>query len=284
MARPLRIQNEDAIYHITARGNEKSIIFTDDRDRYAFLKQLERVVEEYRWMVYAFCLMGNHYHLLLRTPEANLSRGMRQLNGVYAQYFNRSHDRVGHLFQGRYASILIHGEDDHEDGEARLLAVARYVVLNPVRAGLAFNVEDWRWSSYRSTSGLTEPPPFFDPDLILCSFSRDREVARQLYMDFVRMGIGEDSPLKRARGGIVMGGDCLEVSAARLMGEISEEVPNRERFADRPELGEIFSDNERDIGIYKAFSKYGYKLKEIGDFLGLHYSVISKIAKNLRDD
>jgi REP element-mobilizing transposase RayT len=279
MARPLRIQTKDALYHVTARGNEKKDIYIDDHDRYFFLKLLEEIVESYELVVYAFCLMGNHYHLLVRTPNANLSRGMRQLNGVYAQHFNKRHDRVGHLFQGRFSAVLIKEEEGDEE---RLLTAARYVVMNPVRAGLASSPEDWRWSSYRGTAGMTKPPSFLDPDQILSFFATNRKSACQQYIAFVRGGGVKESPFSEARGGIVIGGkELIEISAARLLGEISDEVPKRERFADRPCLEEIFRDNERDIGIYKAFRKYGYKLKDIGDFLGLHYSVISRIAKRV---
>ncbi len=275
MARPLRIQFENALYHVTSRGNEKALIYYDNKDRYVFIKLLANVVEQYAWVIYAYCLMGNHYHLLLRTPKANLCGGMRQLNGIYAQYFNRRHERVGHLFQGRFSDILIKDED-------RLLAVARYVVLNPVRANLVASPEDWRWSSYRGTAGLSKAPAFIDPDELLRFFSSNRESAVWQYIAFVGGGIGQESPLSDARGGILAGrSDLVELSAARLMGEISDEVPTRERFADRPTLETIFRDNERDVGIYKAFCKHGYRLREIGDFLGLHYSTVSGIAKRI---
>lgn len=278
MARPLRIQFEDALYHVTARGNEKRPIYLDDEDRYMFIKLLKRMVEQYRWIIYAYCLMDNHYHLLVRTQKANLSKGMRQLNGIYAQYFNRRHERVGHLFQGRFADILIMDED-------RLLVVARYVVLNPVRAGLVANPEDWRWSSYLGTAGIINPPSFIDADQILRFFSKQRASAAQQYVDFVRQGIGTDSPISDAKGGIIYKDEKpIEVSTARLLGEISDEVPRRERFADRPMLEEIFECGDRDIGIYRAFYKYEYRLKEIGDFLGVHYSLVSKVARRIEED
>jgi putative transposase len=278
MSRPLRICFEDALYHVTSRGNEKARIYLDDKDRFVFMRHLAKVVEQYSWVLYAYCLMGNHYHLLVRTPKANLSRGMRQLNGVYAQYFNSRHDRVGHLFQGRFKGILIKDED-------RLLAVACYVVLNPIRAEMVADPEDWRWSSYRGTAGINKPTKLFDPGQILCFFSDDRESARRQYAAFVKGGIGKESPPADARGGIITGEEkVVEVSATRSMGEISDEVTRRERFADRPELDDIFDRTERDIGIYVAFFRHGYKLKEIGDFLGMHYTTVSRIAKRIGGD
>ncbi len=273
MARPLRLQMENALYHITSRGNERGSIFLDDQDRYVFLKKVSEVAARYAWSIYAYCLMGNHYHLLLRTEQPNLSRGMRQLNGTYAQYFNRRHERAGHLFQGRFKAILIKDEE-------RLLTVARYVVLNPVRAGIVDGPADWKWSSYRATVGLDKAADFMGIDQLLCFFSNRRDVARKLYDSFVHEGVGKPSPLTDARGGILLG----EKEAARTVFEeigrkIDPEIPKRERFAARPDLEEIFSLHDRETGIYEAIHRYGYTLKSVGSFLGIHYSAVSRIAK-----
>src|SRR3989339_1664941 len=129
MTRPLRIEYPGAVYHVTSRGNEKKAVFKDDQDRESFLNTLYRVNKRYNWLCHAYCLMTNHYHLLIETPNANLSTGMRQLNGVYTQALNRRRNRVGHVFQGRYKAVLVQ-KDNH------LLELCRYIVLNPVRAGL----------------------------------------------------------------------------------------------------------------------------------------------------
>ncbi len=141
MARPLRIEYPGALYHITARGNRKADIYLRSSDRYKFLEILEKTVGRYNWICHGYCLMNNHYHLLIETPDANLSKGMRQLNGIYTQYFNRVHDSVGHLFQGRFKSILV-------EKESYLLELCRYIVCNPVRANLCREPKDWKWSSY----------------------------------------------------------------------------------------------------------------------------------------
>ncbi len=146
MARPLRIEYPGAVYHITNRGNDKKAVFKDDQDRETFLKILAFVNKRYHWLCHAYCLMDNHYHLMIETPDGNLSLGMRQLNGVYTQARNKRYNKTGHLFQGRYKAILIQ-KDTH------LLEVCRYVVLNPVRARMVEKPEDWRWSSYRATGG-----------------------------------------------------------------------------------------------------------------------------------
>ena len=151
MSRPLRLEFAGALYHITSRGNRKEAIYEVDTDREGFLSVLADVCKTYNWECHAYCLMDNHYHLLVETPDANLSKGMRQLNGRYTQNFNREHHRVGHVFQGRYKAILI-------DKNSYLLELSRYIVLNPVRAHMVRSVIDWPWSSYRATVGEQVKP------------------------------------------------------------------------------------------------------------------------------
>ena len=129
MARPLRLEFAGALYHVTSRGDRREDIYLDDGDRQDWLAVLAHVCERFNWVVHAYCQMTNHYHLLVETVDGNLSQGMRQLNGLYTQRFNRRHRQVGHLFQGRYKAILV-------QKEAHLLELSRYVVLNPVRAGM----------------------------------------------------------------------------------------------------------------------------------------------------
>jgi len=152
MARPLRVEFDGALSHVTSRGNARADIFADEQDRQAFLETLGKVVQRFHWLCHAYCLMDNHDHVVLETPEGNLSKGMRQLNGMYTQAYNRRHRRVGHLLQGRCKAILI-------QQESHLLEVCRYVVLNPVRAQAVQSAKQWRWSGYRATAGMDERPP-----------------------------------------------------------------------------------------------------------------------------
>ena len=140
MARPLRLEFSGALYHVTSRGDGREAIFLADGDRKLFLDVFAGVSERFNWVLHAYCLMTNHYHLLVETPDANLSKGMRQLNGVYTQRFNRTYNRSGHVFQGRYKAILA-------QKEAYLLELARYVVLNPVRARMVRTAAEWPWSN-----------------------------------------------------------------------------------------------------------------------------------------
>ena len=183
MARPLRLEFAGAIYHVTSRGDRREAIYDDDEDRAYWLDTIGRVCERFNWRVHAYCLMDNHYHLVIETIDANLSKGMRQLNGVYTQYYNRRHARAGHVFQGRFKAI-------HVDKETYLLELARYVVLNPVRAGMMKDIADWPWSSYPATVGSTAPPPWLETDWLLSHFGKQRKRAQGKYIDFVREGIG----------------------------------------------------------------------------------------------
>lgn len=165
MAGPLRVEYERAIYHVTSRGNARERIFLDDGDRRSFLGTLGETVNRFGWICHAYCLMSNHPPLLLETPAPNLPRGMELLNGVYTQPLNRHPKRYGHVLQGRFKSILV-------EKEPHLLEVARYIVLNPVRAKMVRSVRDWSRSSYRATSGQTEVPAFPEVDWILSSSAR----------------------------------------------------------------------------------------------------------------
>ena len=186
MSRPLRLQFPGGVYHVTARGNDRRPIFEDDDDCARFLIVLASTVARYRVLCHAYCLMGNHYHLLLQTPEANLSVAMRQLNGVYTQRFNRRHERCGHVLQGRFGAQLV-------DGEAYLREVCRYIVLNPVRAGPGRRIpRDWRWSSFRATAGedAGRRVPLRGLDAAASAARGLRPSRLRRFMSFVEAGIG----------------------------------------------------------------------------------------------
>jgi putative transposase len=183
MARPLRLEYPGAIYHVTSRGDRREPIYEDDQVRIQWLGVLSKACDRYNWRIHAYCLMDNHYHVLLGTVDGNLSKGMRHLNGVYTQYFNRRQDRVGHVFQGRFKAILV-------ERESYLLELSRYVVLNPVRAGMVKNLNDWPWSSYPATIGQSVASDWLETDWLLSHFGKQRKRARIKYIDFVWEDIG----------------------------------------------------------------------------------------------
>lgn len=279
MARPLRIEYAGAVYHVTSRGNARQPIFRDDRDRERLLRTLEQVVDRYHWLCHAYCLMNNHYHLVVETPEANLTKGMRQLNGVYTQSYNRRHRRSGHLFQGRYAAILI-------QKESHMLEVCRYVVLNPIRARLVGRPEQWKWSSYSGTAGLGKPHSCLTCDWIVGQFGKQRLTAEERYRDFVKAGRGAESIWTQVKGQTLLGDETF---VRRLIGHVRgheeiKEIPRSQRHVTRPTLGKLLTDKvrdergERDRKIVEAVERYGYSQKEVADFLGIHYSTISKLV------
>ena len=178
MPRPIRPQRPGAVYHVTMRGNNRGDIFFVDDDRDRFLQALSTVRHRCGWKIHAYCLMTNHYHLLIQTPSPNIAEGMQWLNSAYAHQTNTLYGRIGHVFQRRYADGLI-TEDDH------LRTVLRYIPLNPVNAGLSGRPEEWRWSSYAATLGLARRPRFLTVRWLLRHFAEDVDIARSRYRDWV---------------------------------------------------------------------------------------------------
>lgn len=284
MSRPLRIEYPGAVYHITSRGNALENIYCDDQDRDNFLSVLGSVVKKYNWLCHTYCLMDNHYHLMIETLDANLSLGMRQLNGVYTQRYNRRHGKPGHLFQGRFKAILV-------DKETYLLELCRYVVLNPVRAGILESPDEWKWSSYLSTTGARQCPDYLTTDWLLGIFGSKKKTAQNQYKQFVAEGIKKDSPWKKLEGQILLGreGFLDNLKALITDKENVKEIPKKQRFAGRSSLSEIFRYRQvkeksiRDSGIYEAHMRQGYTLKEIADYLDIHYTTVSKVVREMEN-
>ncbi|HOP41010.1 MAG TPA: transposase [Geobacteraceae bacterium] len=281
MARPLRIEYPGAVYHVTSRGNARADIFEDEGDRELFLRILGTVVKCFNWLCHAYCLMDNHYHLLIETPEGNLSAGMRQLNGVYTQAFNRTHGRGGHVFQGRFKSVLV-------EKESHLLELCRYVVLNPVRAGMVNLPEQYPWSSYLATAGKVASPSFLTTGWLLGNFSPTLDESWRRYRQFVKDGMSiVESPWEKLAGRIVLGAEAFVEHIQASLGKQKElpEIPRIQRHVGRPSLEELiprgsFSKKERNRLICLAHTKYGYRLKEIAQAIGVHYTTVSKVINS----
>jgi len=274
MARPLRIQYAGAFYHVTSRGDAGEDVYRDDADRRAFLQILEKVIGHLRWRCHAYCLMGNHYHLLIETAEPNLAHGMRQLNGVYTQRFNRRHLRAGHVFQGRYHAILV-------DRDTYLLEVARYIVLNPVRAGLTEVPGRWCWSSYRATAGLVSTPPWLTVNAVLGQFTENRARARRTYIAFVEAGRAAPRIWDALRQQIYLGNDqfierMLDMAPSP---DGPSEIPRiqRRRIQTLDWYGSQYKDRTR--AMVEAYRSGNYSLALIAKHFGVHYSTVSRAAK-----
>ena len=224
MARPIRVEFKNAVYHVTARGNEGRDIYRDDEDRQRFLETLEEATERFGLVAHAYCLMDNHYHLLLQTPRANLSDGAGWLQTTYSIRFNRRHGRSGHLFQGRFKAHLV-------EADAYAPQLIKYIHLNPVRPkdkrrpipvkGRG-ELSRYRWSSHRAYAGLanTQPPPWLCTEW-LSYFGRSRKAAQTEYRSQIAQAFGQVaiSPWQDLRGGLVLGSDSLWNKVCGLLAE-----------------------------------------------------------------
>ena len=276
MARPLRLEFAGALYHITSRGNRQGDIYESDADRSAFIDLLGDVCDTCNWVCHAYCLMSNHYHLLIETPEANVSKGMRQLNGVYTQLYNRSHKRFGHVFQGRYKAI-------HVEKEAYLLELACYIVLNPVRASMVRTALEWSWSSYRATLGITKSPNWLNAEWLLAAFGSKKSEAIEGYKCFVSAGRNQPSPFQALRNQVFLGNDYfIEKMVGLIDGDKNlTEVPSSQRKPLPKRLDEYTAMTDtRNQTIKLAYKSGGYSMIEIANHFGLHYTSVSRIVKH----
>jgi REP element-mobilizing transposase RayT len=252
-----------AVYHVTARGNDRRAIYRDDADRRTFLDTLGLAVERYGLLCHAYCLMGNHYHLVVETPRANLPIAMRQINGRYGRQFNNRWHRVGHVFQARYDAVLV-------QKDAHLLETVRYVALNPARTRppLCDAPERWQWSSYAALVGLAPTRAWLTVDWVLAQFGTDYETARARLAAYVT----DPRPLEKA-GGIFFGAEPFVRAATSGLGPIPE-VPRSHWQPIRPPLERLFTEDER--AIVTAYRVYGYTLRELADHAGCHPATISR--------
>jgi putative transposase len=249
MARPLRIEMENGLYHVTARGWERRVIVDHDRDRGDWLRMLDRVASRCNWRIFSWVLMSNHFHLFLRTPEPNLSTGMHDLNSGYASLFNRRYRRTGSLFQGRFKAILV--EDQTHAWE-----LSRYVHLNPVRAKMVRLPEEYRWSSYsayRFARNAAAAPAWLDWETVLQEHSKDVRNARRAHQRFVEAGIEDPptSPVKSAVGGVFLGQAAWVEQMRKQLADEPEDanVPQRKRLAWRPTRAEIICLAQDHFGV-----------------------------------
>ena len=236
--------------------------------------------KRYHFILHTYCLMNNHYHHLIETPYGNLPKGMRQLNGLYTQRFNQRHQRAGHLFQGRYKAILV-------DKDNYLLELSRYVALNPVRAKIVKDPKDWRWSAYQATTGH-KGISCLTTDWILSQFD-NKQKASSLYQAFVLSGIKAESPLKAVKGQLFLGQENFIDKIKHLMSvtENLREITKKQRYVTRLSLNEIlkYQDKKsRDQAMYEAHQQYGYTLKDIAEYIGVHYTTVSRVIKRIEGE
>ena len=290
MARQLRIEFEGAFYHITSRGNLRDDVFFEDKDRKRFLEILSRTKERYGYLLHAYVLMDNHYHLLIETPKANISQIMQNINTSYTVFINRKHRRSGHLFQGRFKGIIV-------DKDGYLVVLSRYIHLNPVRAGIVEKPEDYRWTSYAAYIEKKVMNTLVDMADTLLHFSSDKNRAIEAYRDFVKEGMSsEDNPFKDLEAGIILGTKRFKEKVARLLGKmkVDGELPQLKRLRDTVPIERIVSvcstyygtkeedlirrsrgKPERHVAIYLSKVLSAKKNSEVGDYFGINGQAVS---------
>lgn len=290
MARPLRIEYPGAFYHVTSRGNEQKDIFKSKSDREKFISYLESASVRYGAVIHAYCMMGNHFHLLIETPRGNLSQIMKHINSSYTMYFNVKRKRAGHLLQGRYKAILI-------DGDAYAIELSRYIHLNPVRAGIVGVPEDYLWMSYRYYTG-ENVPDWLTTDFILSYLGDNPVTAKKRYKHFVHDLIKKEyqSPLLETVASTILGSPEF-ISAIQ-----DQHLDRKKAHRDLPALRELtgkislieivkaakkyFPDKERlakKLGIYICHRYSGAKLKEIGGLFQLTESGVTRSSKRFEE-
>jgi REP element-mobilizing transposase RayT len=274
MTRPLRLEFPGALYHVTSRGDRQEAIFADDVDRMEWLCVLALICTRYNFIVYGFCQMANHYHLIIETAEGNLGQGMRQLNGLYSQYFNRRHKVVGHLFQGRYKAIVV-------QRESYLLELARYVVLNPLRAGMVESLDEWPWSSYACTMGQAPCPSWLNTTSILRHFGAEPHAAIEAYHHFVIAGIGRDNPLKKTQHQLLLGDEKFLAKARELApsNEFLAVAKTYRRAVSLPLEQYRTTYPQRDEAVARAYHSTAYTMAQIANHFGISAKTVGRAIK-----
>lgn len=291
MARPFRIEYPGAFYHITSRGNERKNIFRSDEDKEKFLSYLQSSHERYGAVIHVYCLMTNHYHLMIETPFGNLSQVMRHINGSYTTYFNTRHNRSGHLFQGRYKSILI-------DADNYATELSRYVHLNPVRSGIVGDPKKYKWTSYNCYIGRSKIPQWLRVDFILGYFGTGRSIAEDKYKSFVCALINREheSPLKGVVASTVLGRDDFvnDIKNRYLKDKVLDrDLPALSELLSRPGVDEIYEEVKSSFGVSNRLSrkaaiylchKYsGETLGKIGSYFGISPSGVSQVSRRFKE-
>ena len=289
MARPLRITYPGAFYHITSRGNERKEIFKSLADKEKFLFYLESATRRYDAIVHVYCLMGNHYHLLLETPTGNLSQIMRHINGAYTTYFNTKRQRAGHLLQGRFKAILVDMDEYSKE-------LSRYIHLNPIRAKMVGNLQDYRWSSYLDYIGNRKPPVWLEKDFILGYFGKKPSIAQKNYREFVDAKLDKKykSPLREVVGSTILGSADFvkEIKARFIEGKkANRDLPALRALSSKPVIEDIVKAVEstflqqpaliKNVSLFLCHRHTGSSLKRIGRHFSIGESAVSQASRRI---
>jgi REP element-mobilizing transposase RayT len=287
MARPLRITYPGAFYHVTSRGNEKKAIFKSQADREKFLFYLESATRRYDAVIHVYCLMDNHYHLLLETPSGNLSQIMRHINGAYTTYFNTKRQRAGHLLQGRFKAILVDIDEYSKE-------LSRYIHLNPIRAKIVDRLQDYRWSSYLDYIGNRKTPAWLERNFILGYFGKKAKIAEKNYREFIETELTQKykSPLTEVVGSAVLGSaDFVDEIKKRFIDgkKANRDLPAIRALSSKPTIKGIIKEVEsafnqqpaqvKNVSLYLCHRHTASGLKQIGQHFNIGESAVSQASR-----
>jgi len=278
MGRPPRIEFPGAIYHVTSRGDRQELIFRNHDDRHRLLGIVDQAMTRLDAEMFAFCLMGNHYHFVLRTRQANLSRLMAHVNGEYTRTFNRRHAVVGHVFQGRFHAVLV-------DSDAYLLEACRYVELNPVRAGLVASVDEWPWCSYGAHVGFEIGPRWLATAALHghllgrdVASADDRRQAERLYAEAVAAGRGADL-WRHLHQKMFLGDESFATGMQAIALERRSHESRSPRAADKKRVtlaDWLTPERSRDEAFKSAHSQGGLTMTEIARQAGVSVPTVGR--------
>lgn len=274
MARPVRIEYPGAYYYLSAKGIEGEAVFKDVKDRQEFLTILSEVIARMQWEVYAYNLLADSFQLLVKTPKANLSKGMRQLNGVYTQRYNVKYGTAGNIFHGRFKAILLDKENYFQE-------VARQVVRTPIITRKARKLDKWKWGSYQATMGISESPEWLSTDLLLESFGKQKKRAQTAYDKYINACDKDLNILDNVRGQILLGSDAFVAKWKKQLatGKIMEKVRQRKAKKMKPLADYSKRYKDAKTAMVKAYETGNYTLAQIGDHFDVHYSTVSRTVK-----
>lgn len=299
MSRPLRIIYPDAWYHVMNRGRSRVHIYRESEDYFTFIELLLEAAAMWKVRIAAYCLMSNHYHLLVQTPGANLPRFMRHVNGLYTQYFNRTNKSDGPLFRGRYKSIVV-------ERDSYLLELVRYIHRNPLQAGLVNRLENYRWSTHRLYLAKDKAVHWLQKDLVLSMLERDKQKQRQAYIDFMKKE--EDAQIIGKLYG--QGKLPLLLGTKGFIEDIRHKYRGNANVKDTPQVRELFQEKSRiekavssayqvnreeliksrrgnynearNVAIYLMRKHTGASLSEIGNRFAMRsYSSVSSVIQRM---
>lgn len=297
MSRPLRIEYPGAVYHVTARANGRQQLFTCIEDGSTFIELLEREIAQHKWLCHAYCLLEDHYHLVIETPEANLGRGMGRLNMAYSQWFGRKHDQRGHLFHGRYKSIIL-------QKERHLLEVCRHVVLNPVRLQAVNRADHWKWSSYRPFAFEEREPNWLYREWLLGQFGSGCSDPASAWRDYVEEGLRAPSPWENLRAGHYLGDEAFLSDITERIRQLPlDQVPAKITNPARPTAEKVLqsvaavSNTSQDLLLDRKAAPEAFKatvyllrrasnlpLREVAELADVSQGRISQIQRRIEDN